>query len=46
MIFNEIMCHVNISFGLVGGMHRPLCLRLQISDRHIQAVMNNLKFSS
>jgi len=23
MIFNEIMCHVNISFGLVGGDASP-----------------------
>ena len=31
MIFNEIKCHVNTSFGLAGGMHPqnpPLCLRL------------------
>jgi len=29
-IFNEIKCHVNISLGLVGGVH-PLCPRLMTS---------------
>jgi len=28
MIFNEIKRHVNTSLGLVGGMHPPLCPRL------------------
>jgi len=28
MIFNEIKGHVNTSLGLVGGMHPPLCPRL------------------
>jgi len=36
MIFNEIKCHVNTSFGLVGGMHPlhpPLCPRLVETHR-------------
>jgi len=32
MIFNKIKCHVNTSLGLVGGMHPPLCPRLQAVD--------------
>jgi len=41
MIFNEIKCHVNTSFGLAEGMnplHPSLCLRL------IRALMGLLTF--
>jgi len=34
MIFNEIKCHVNTFFGLVGGMHPP-CVRAWTFDRRL-----------
>ena len=38
MSFNEIMCHVNTSLGLVGGMHplHPPCVRGWLPYRKAQ----------
>jgi len=43
MSFNEIKCHVNTSFGLLGGMHPlhpPLCPRLtSVQARGLQTFL-------